>query len=225
MPTTIAAFREPWEAHMLCGRLRAEGVSAFIAHEMHVGNRWDWSILLGGVKVQVPFDQRGAALDVVGLCQSGKFHEQLADCIGDLDDLRCLACGSVRFMRRRPLLRAAFAIAASFAFATVLAPLGWRYTCCNCGTTFASRPPPHFGRKWVTILVVIATFVAAQYLVIRWINKTFPCPPEAMLCLGRDCTAFLFGALTSGRRSLVYAPSDGTTGVLPWRSRPLPRSA
>ena len=40
MLTTVAAFREPWEAHMFCSRLEAEGVPAFIAHEYHIWNAW-----------------------------------------------------------------------------------------------------------------------------------------------------------------------------------------
>ncbi len=53
MLTTVAAFREPWEAHMFCGRLMAEGIAAFVAHECHIGNAWHYSVALGGVKVQV----------------------------------------------------------------------------------------------------------------------------------------------------------------------------
>ena len=37
MLTTVAAFREPSEAHMFCARLEAEGIPAFVAHERHVG--------------------------------------------------------------------------------------------------------------------------------------------------------------------------------------------
>ena len=50
---TIASFTSPLEAHMARGRLEAEGIPAFIAHENHIWAEWFLSNALGGVKVQV----------------------------------------------------------------------------------------------------------------------------------------------------------------------------
>ncbi|HEX2114187.1 MAG TPA: hypothetical protein VHM01_07255 [Alphaproteobacteria bacterium] len=50
---TAETFTEPWEAHLFCTRLQAEGLFAVVAHEHHVGMYWPYALALGGVKLQV----------------------------------------------------------------------------------------------------------------------------------------------------------------------------
>ncbi|MDE1987770.1 MAG: hypothetical protein KGL29_02835 [Alphaproteobacteria bacterium] len=152
---TVAAFREPWEAHMFCARLMAEGVPATIIHEYHIGNAWHSSVALGGVKVQVPDARKEEAEAVERLCRSGKFKSLLQSEFGDLDDVRCPHCGSGEYRKRRPLLRAAAAIAVSFTF-MILPPLGWVYFCEKCGTKFMRPFCPMTAGRWLTVLTAIA---------------------------------------------------------------------
>lgn len=53
MVKTIARFTEPYLAHIVKGRLEAEGVPAVIKDEHIVSMNWLYSFAVGGVKVQV----------------------------------------------------------------------------------------------------------------------------------------------------------------------------
>ncbi len=176
MWTTVATFREGWEAHMFRSRLWAEGVPAIVIHEYHVGNAWDFSVSLGGVKVQVPRDRFEEARAVERRCQNGEFRALLESELGDLDDVTCPECGSGELRKRRPFLRAAFSILATVWVGRVLAPIGWIYCCKKCHTEFRPARRPHMVRKWVDVLFVIANFLIVMFFVLRWIHKAFGCP-------------------------------------------------
>ncbi len=156
MLTTVAAFREPWEAHMFCSRLKTEGIPAFVAHEYHVGNAWHYSVLLDGVKVQVPDDRKDEAKAIEKLCRDGEFKSLLESKFGAMDDVRCPNCGSDAYWKRRPLLRAVIAITVSLLSGTLFPPLGWVYFCNRCGTKFMQPMCPKSFGKWAKILMAIA---------------------------------------------------------------------
>ena len=178
MYRTVAAFREPWEAHMLCGRLAAEGVPAVVAHEMHVANKWVISIALGGVKVQVPDDRFAEARAVERNCLKGEYRALLASELGDLDDVVCPKCGSDRLWQRRPLPRAILSLAVSLTIGFVLAPIGWIYCCRKCGAEF--RPPRRAGflRKWITVVILAAALGVLTVLLGAWFHSIIECHPE-----------------------------------------------
>ena len=95
MLVTVAAFREPWEAHMFCARLQAEGIPALIAHENHSWNNWPISNALGGVKVQVPAAELEAAPAVERACRDGDYYNMIADAsVDEPDGFKCPNCGS-----------------------------------------------------------------------------------------------------------------------------------
>lgn len=53
MFTTVASFHDPIEAHIACGRLRAEGIAAHVA-DTHMGlANWEWRLTVGGTRVLV----------------------------------------------------------------------------------------------------------------------------------------------------------------------------
>ncbi|MGD0189330.1 MAG: hypothetical protein ABSD74_01175 [Rhizomicrobium sp.] len=160
MLTTVTAFREPWEAHMFCSRLNAEGIPAVVSHEFHVGNAWHYSTALGGVKVQVPYDCIEHARTIQQLCASGEFKSLLERDIGDLDDIRCPKCGSNLSRRRRPVIEGILAVAISLWFRTIYPPTGWVCFCENCGTKF--RPVLHTrtAGNWLMIWAAIICEVA-----------------------------------------------------------------
>lgn len=136
MLTTVATFREPWEAHMFCSRLRAEGVAAVVAHEYHVWNNWPLSTALGGVKVQVPEEQEAEAREIERQCRAGEFSSEVDDATVEGDRVTCPSCGSASVAQRRPIPQAAFAIVASFLAGTVWPAWGAVYSCKECGTKF-----------------------------------------------------------------------------------------
>lgn len=130
---TLARFRDPWEAHMLRGRLEAESVRAWVAFEYHVGNNWLVSNALGGVRVQVSADDAERARDVAENCTGGKYHAMLRDRLGEIDDRQCPNCGSTDLRRGwpTPLVLAVFILA--FPLGSVPA-WRWNWSCQRCGT-------------------------------------------------------------------------------------------
>lgn len=53
MFTTVARYADPLEAHIACGRLRAEGIDAHVADaNMGLAN-WEWRLAVGGTRVRV----------------------------------------------------------------------------------------------------------------------------------------------------------------------------
>lgn len=53
MFTTVASFHDPIEAHIACGRLRAEGIDAHVADDQLAVANWEVRLTVGGVRVRV----------------------------------------------------------------------------------------------------------------------------------------------------------------------------
>lgn len=132
MLTTVAKFREPWEAHMLRGRLQAEGIPALVAFEFHVWQNWLYSNAIGGVHVLVPQELNADARAVEGRCRIGDFAADLEIMFGKLDRLHCPKCGSDNFKRKRTVLQ--LLASAGFAwFFSAPPPIGYICHCKACG--------------------------------------------------------------------------------------------
>jgi DNA-directed RNA polymerase subunit RPC12/RpoP len=199
MLTTVAAFREAWEAHMFRSRLEAEGVPAFVIHEYHIGNAWHYSTALHGVKVQVHEEQSEEASAVRKSCGNGEFRSLLETQFGDIDDIRCPNCGSHDYWRRRTVPWATIAVTLTVLFGGIVPPIGWVYYCNQCGTKFKQPLCPltsdrcasflmAFALDFVFILalslyfwmlatenlylVVVSTAIIAGWLVRRWLPKS-----------------------------------------------------
>jgi hypothetical protein len=172
---TVAAFRDPYEAHLLRGRLAAEGIYAVVAHEMHVANKWPLSVALGGVKVQVSKDQIETARGVERDCCDGVFRALLQDELGDLDDPACPRCGCGKYRKRRPLPRAALAVVLSLYWGAVIPPLGWIHRCEGCGREYRG-PRRHISKDRIILAVATALLVMVGYAVLQhYINRIFGC--------------------------------------------------
>lgn len=176
MLVTVASFREPWEAHLLRGRLQAEGILAFVSFDQHVGNKWFLSDALGGTKVQVSSDEIELAREVEADCRKGAFKKHLESQIGDLDDPRCPACGGTFFRMRRPFPRTVMALILSLYTATVLPPLGWILGCVACGRDYRAPHRPISGTKIVLVAVQMVAVGIAIAAILRWLEKVFGCP-------------------------------------------------
>ncbi len=170
MFTTVSALRDPWEAHMLCGRLIAEGIPAMVEHEFHVGNNWAISTALGGVKVQVPWYWQEEAETIDGLCRDGFYKAELVREFGDLDDVRCPHCGGAEYRKRRPFPRATAAVTFSLFAGTVLPPVGWIYHCEACKQEYHYALCPVGIGRWAKVFVVSAfgTLIASFAAYIIW---------------------------------------------------------
>jgi hypothetical protein len=97
---TVATFREPWRAHILRGRLEAEGLLALVIHENHISVNWPWASALGEIKVQVLNDDLPAAQNIQRRCQDGQYQKELEALFGELEELRCPSCRSTSIESR-----------------------------------------------------------------------------------------------------------------------------
>ena len=70
---TIARLLDPTEAHILLGRLEAEGIPAFIADQQLVQTNRLWTIALGGVRLQVPEVLAQQAQAVITALREGRY--------------------------------------------------------------------------------------------------------------------------------------------------------
>lgn len=97
---TIAAFRDPVEAHLARSRLECEGLACTLADEHTVGVNWLSSHAVGGVKLQVRERDRERALRI--LEEASARPTASAEWVtGDLDAPRCPGCGSLRVDHER----------------------------------------------------------------------------------------------------------------------------
>jgi hypothetical protein len=183
MWSTIAAYREPWEAHLLRGRLEAEGIPAIVVHEHHAGVNWPFSTGLGGAKVQVPGELWREAGQIECLCCQGEFRTLLQSEAGDLADVKCPHCGSEEYRKRRPFLRAVFAVSLSFCTGSVFPPLGWIHRCNGCGREYwppRCRCDPRIG---LAIMLETVALMLALFILTFCINSILSCKPVAEPCL------------------------------------------
>ncbi|GAA5001751.1 putative signal transducing protein [Pseudoluteimonas lycopersici] len=73
MFTTVARFADPLEAHIACGRLRAEGIDAHVA-DAHMGlANWEWRLAVGGTRVLVDESDADFAHKVIRDLDAGAY--------------------------------------------------------------------------------------------------------------------------------------------------------
>lgn len=73
MFATIARYADPIEAHIACGRLRAEGIDAHVADDQVTAANWEWRLAVGGTRLRVPEAEAGRARRVLAALDAGKF--------------------------------------------------------------------------------------------------------------------------------------------------------
>lgn len=123
---TIATFNDVTEAHILKGRLEAEGILCFLGDEHIVGAHPFYSVAVGGVKLKVTENDVEEAKAILKQIWQG-------DTLFDYDTIdlapydpdapkekgaECPRCASTNTMQRAYLLQPLFGI---------------RYECYNCG--------------------------------------------------------------------------------------------
>lgn len=102
MLVTIASYLNPWEAEIVRARLEADGVPATLANHGHVSVNWQWSMALGGSKVQVPVECRAQALEIVAAYHAGELQAELEAEL-EIPPECCPTCGSTSFTRYVPV--------------------------------------------------------------------------------------------------------------------------
>jgi hypothetical protein len=81
----LARVLEPVQAHILQGRLQAEGIPVFVADGQLVQTNPLWTFALGGVRLLVPEHLLGRAQAVIAALEQGRYalDEDAAPDTGD----------------------------------------------------------------------------------------------------------------------------------------------
>jgi hypothetical protein len=81
MFTTIASYHDPIEAHIACGRLRAEGIDAHVADDQMAVANWEWRLAVGGTRLRVADTDAERARYVLRELDAGSYAlEEANDC-------------------------------------------------------------------------------------------------------------------------------------------------
>ena len=130
---TVAAFRDPWDAHIARGRLHAEDVLAFVVHENHIWMQWSISQAISGVKLQVPFQERDEALQILAALNAGEYDGLLDDYEPVYKAGPCSLCGSKDLKKEFPIDGLLLLLGLCF-FSGIIYPLSRsRQRCQGCG--------------------------------------------------------------------------------------------
>jgi hypothetical protein len=136
MLKTVATFREPYEAQLVCGKLEAEGVPAVVQDEYLVQMNWTYSQVIGGVKVQVPEEALERARQILAEGQGEEFGKT-EDFIEESDEEDIFPkCGS-SFTSPRPYSFSSIVLSIIYCL-----PIFWRKegrVCKNCGTVWRMK--------------------------------------------------------------------------------------
>ncbi|HTT98065.1 MAG TPA: hypothetical protein VMF58_08445 [Rhizomicrobium sp.] len=133
MLTTVAIFRDPWEAQLLRSRLEADGLAPFVQYYNHISAKWSYAYALGGVHVQVVDDEVSEAGAIIARMRAGALLAELRDEFGELDEPRCPKCGSADFRRRASIPQIIFSFGVLFLTGVPVPPVLAR-VCRACGS-------------------------------------------------------------------------------------------
>ena len=130
---TVGIFIGPIEAHIAKGRLEAEGIPAFIAHEHHIWANWMFSHALGGVKLQVAAENAAEAETILGDHMKGMYESELADEFQDIEANACPRCGSMEFNSKIPF-GSLVLLVATLGIGVIFPLRRERHVCLRCGS-------------------------------------------------------------------------------------------
>jgi hypothetical protein len=104
---TVATFNQPTEAHILKGRLEAEGIPCFLGDEHIIAAQPLYSVAVGGVKLQVTEGDEQEAREMIGRIRRGTSEYILDDSIelayaaqGYDPEILCPICDSANITER-----------------------------------------------------------------------------------------------------------------------------
>jgi len=165
MLITIATYTNPLEAHIVRGRLQAEGIETYVAHEHHIWANWFLSTALGGVKLQVRPEDAQQAQEILRQEQEGDYEMLVAEADKASAEPRpaCPVCGSEDIAPTRRSGRLSL-------FIVWLSSLPLPYSnvtmaCRRCGQTWVNREEQAY--PVLTRCFVIALLALLFFLLIR----------------------------------------------------------
>ena len=152
------------EAHILKGRLLADGIPAFVEFEHLLYMRWDYANLFGGVRVSVPSVCADDAFAILRRLKTTTMYElALESEIGAVPPDTCPKCNSVSISNERVMANLALFIAFS-----IRIPVPYSHhtnRCSSCATRWSTaemRDPSLFTRGAIIVLLGIVFACAIE---------------------------------------------------------------
>jgi hypothetical protein len=165
MLITVATFTNPLEAHIVRGRLQAEHIETYVAHEHHIWANWFLSTALGGVKLQVKPEDVPRAREILRREQAGDYQALVADVAEEnpVPQPTCPRCHSVDITPEQSSSHLSLLIVwlsgIPFPYSSV------KMTCRNCGYSWINREEQAY--PVLVRFLVIVLLATVVYLVIR----------------------------------------------------------
>lgn len=159
MLITIGLYLNPIEAHIVRGRIEAEGIPAYVQHEHHSWAKWTISLALGYVKVQVRQEDVKAAVAVLENIQSGEYAlvEE-----ADTASTCCAKCGGTEMERVNWSWK--MALWGVMFFSVVIPYTIYRVKCVECKHSWTQKELRGYP-LWVSVFAVLlisAAFAAIE---------------------------------------------------------------
>ncbi len=155
MYTLVSLHTTPVEAHIIRGRLLAEGIPAFVLYEHHIWANWSVSNALGSVRLFVPSDRIADAHAVLRSIISGTYEQALIEDQG-VSRKACPNCGSTRTGVHAWLwkltLAVLFTLSIPFPYTSHL------YSCDDCKTSWVAHDQRAYPLLVITFLLLLLPF-------------------------------------------------------------------
>jgi len=161
--STIARCTTGIEAHILKGRLEADGVPAFVLYEHHVWAKWYISVALGGVRVAVPSNFDTEAEAVLRRLNTTMYEAALAEEVGESESTGCPKCGSELLIERK--WTRGLSLFSSYFFGIPLPYTQHQISCTSCGhqsILSEDRNPSIFVRAAVIFMLVYVAILGLE---------------------------------------------------------------
>lgn len=126
----VGRFREPSLAHLAKGKLESEGIPAFVRDEYLVGVAWDYSLAVGGVKLEVAEEDAERAVEILKQDHSNEIPEAQEGLVDSGPDDKCPKCGSADLILQK---RARKLGALALLFSLPIIYMGKSCKCRSCG--------------------------------------------------------------------------------------------
>lgn len=135
MWTTVHRETSPWDAHIVAGRLQAEGLRPYLHSIEHISVAWPYAMALGMVRVQVPSAEAAQAREVLQAWRQGEYDAALAvELALPPDTVRCPQCDGYRWRAmRNPWSRAVAVLCVFYFGGSVFPPELTGRRCRQCG--------------------------------------------------------------------------------------------
>ena len=137
MLKTAAIYTNPIEAHIVRGRLEAEGIPAYVIHEYHIWANWFYSSALGGVKVQVNATDALKAKETIINLENDEFEKILEENEGPFQALICPKCESKSIKEYRWNEKLTLIIL--WAYVIPIPYIQGKLKCLDCGNSWISK--------------------------------------------------------------------------------------